>query len=97
MIEFENCFLKKLGNEYHYVLEWTYFDDLRKSYLPRELFRRPINTMKFESQLSSSDNHFLYKISNYCKVAENIPGKFQEHMICYSSRIQLLPFWLCKV
>lgn len=64
----ELCFLNRLGDEYHYVLECTYFDDLRKLYLPRDMFTRPINTMKFESLMSTSDSHLLFKISKYCKV-----------------------------
>lgn len=63
----ELCFLHKLGDEYHYVLECTYFDDLRRNYLPRDLISRP-NTMKFENLMGSNDIYLLFKVSKYCKV-----------------------------
>lgn len=63
----ELCFLHKLGDEYHYALECSYFDDLRRMYLPRDLFSRP-NTVKFESLMCSDDTHLLFKVAKYCKV-----------------------------
>ena len=62
----ELCSLHTLDAEYHYVLECSYFDDLRSLYLPRDLFSRP-NTVKFENPMCSSDTR-LFKVSKYCKV-----------------------------
>ena len=65
----ELCRLHRLGDEYHYVLECTYFDDLREKYLPRDLFTAP-NTVKFQKVMSSgeTDAELLFKIAKYCKV-----------------------------
>ena len=65
----ELCSLHRLGDEYHYVLECTYFEDLRKVYLPKDLFARP-NTVKFEHLMSSSntDTRLLFNIAKFCKV-----------------------------
>ena len=60
----ELCFLNKLGDEYHYVLECTYFDDLRKLYLPRDYVHEAYKYY----EMNSSDNQLLFKISKYCKV-----------------------------
>ena len=65
----ELCRLHRLGDEYHYVLECTYFDDLREKYLPRDLFTAP-NTVKLQKVMSSGENdtELLFKIAKYCKV-----------------------------
>ena len=65
----ELCSLHRLGDEYHYVLECTDFEDLRNVDLPRDLFARP-NTVKFEHLMSSSntDTRLLFNIANICKV-----------------------------
>ena len=63
----ELCSLLKLGDEYHYVFECSYFDDLRSLYLPRDLFSRPY-TVKFENLMCSSDTNRLFKVSKFCKV-----------------------------
>ena len=72
----ELCSLHRLGDEYHYVLECTYFEDLHKVYLPTDLFARP-NTVKFEHLMSSSntDTRLLFNIAKFCKV---VLKKFQE-------------------
>ena len=65
----ELCRLHRLGDEYHYVLECTYCDDLREKNLPRDLFTAP-NTVKFQKVMSSGENdaELLFKIAKYCKV-----------------------------
>ena len=64
----ELCSLHRLGDEYHYLLECTYFEDLRKVYLPRNVFTRP-NTVKFKHLMNSSntDTHLLFNIANVVK------------------------------
>ena len=43
MIEFVNliCFLNKLGDEFHYLFECSYFEGQRRMYFPRDLLRNP--------------------------------------------------------
>ena len=58
------------------------FEDLRKVYLPRDVFTRP-NTIKFENFMSSNncDTQLLFKTEKYCKVVLKIfSGNFQEHL-----------------
>ena len=37
----ELCFHNKIGDEYHYLLECSYFSDARRVYLPRNLLAIP--------------------------------------------------------
>ena len=37
----ELCFLNKLGDEFHYLFECSYFEDQRRMYIPRVLSRHP--------------------------------------------------------
>ena len=62
----ELCFLDKLGDEYHYILECTYFDCQRKQYLSRDLLSKH-NTYKFEKLMNTCDIHTLFKLSKFCK------------------------------
>lgn len=63
----ELCFLNRLGDEYHYLLECSYFSDLRKLYIPKDLFTRP-NTTLFEELMSINDTLLLFKLAKYCKI-----------------------------
>ena len=38
----ELCRLDKLGDEYHYLFECSYFEEQRRMFLPRGLPRQPI-------------------------------------------------------
>ena len=62
----ELCFLDKLGDEYHYILEFTYFVCQRKRHLSRDLLSKH-NTYKFEKLLNTCDIHTLFKLSKFCK------------------------------
>ena len=46
--------LDKLGDEYHYVSDCTYNEDLRTLYLPIDLVTGP-NVVKFEKLMNSSN------------------------------------------
>lgn len=70
----EICFLNKLGGEYHYILEYTYFDCQRKQYLSRELLSKH-NTFKFEKLINTSDIRTLFKLAKFCK---DILNNFKE-------------------
>lgn len=61
------CPLNQLGDEYHYGLECTYFDDLRKLYLPRDMCLGSMNTLKFKTLMNTSDSHHIFKLAKYCK------------------------------
>ena len=63
----ELCFHNKIGDEYHYLLECSYFSDARRVYLPRNLLARP-NTDTFRRLMCSSDTQELFKIAKYCKI-----------------------------
>ena len=65
---FELCSLHRSDNECNYVLECTYFEDLRGLYLPSDLITRLITVI--ENLMSSFDNdmQLLFKGAKYCKV-----------------------------
>ena len=63
----ELCFQNKIGDEYHYLLECSYFSNARRVYLPRNLLARP-NTDTFRRLMCSSDTQELFKIAKYCKI-----------------------------
>ena len=63
----ELCFHNKIGDEYHYLIECSYFSDARRVYLPRSLLARP-NTDTFRRLMCSSDTQELFKIAKYCKI-----------------------------
>ena len=63
----ELCFNNKIGDEYHYLIECSYFSDARQVYLPRSLLARP-NTDTFRRLMCSSDTQELFKIAKYCKI-----------------------------
>ena len=47
----EVCFLNKLGDEYHYILECSYFDCQRRQYIPRDHSSNQ-NTFKFDKLMN---------------------------------------------
>ena len=65
----ELCSLNRIGDEYHYMLECSYFHDLRNKYLPGDLFASP-NIIKFQKVMSANDNDrdLLSKVAKYCKI-----------------------------
>ena len=63
----ELCFHNKIGDEYHYLIECSYFSDARRVYLPRNLLARP-NIDTFRRLMCSSDTQELFKIAKYCKI-----------------------------
>ena len=63
----ELCFLDKIGDEFHYMLECTYFSDARGVYLPGNLLAAP-NTDAFRSMMCPVDTQDLFKVAKYCKI-----------------------------
>ena len=63
----ELCFRDKIGDEYHYLLECTYFSDARRVYLPKNLLARP-NTDTFRQVMCPADTQDLFQVVKYCKI-----------------------------
>ena len=70
----ELCRLHKIGDEFHYMLECTYFDDTRNVYLPRGLTSRP-NVNVFHDIMNSRDTQTIFKVAKFSKT---ILKSFQE-------------------
>ena len=62
----ELCFLDKLGDEYHYILECIYFDCQGKHYLSKDLLSKH-NTFQFERLMNACDIRTLFKLARFCK------------------------------
>ena len=60
-------FPRKIGDEFHYMLEYTYFSDARRVYLPGNLLAAP-NTDAFRSMMCPVDTQDLFKVAKYCKI-----------------------------
>jgi hypothetical protein len=60
----DKCNDNKLGDEYHFLLECSFFNDLRIKYIPKYYWRRP-NSIKFKQLLSSHKNGTMMKISKF--------------------------------
>ena len=69
--------LHKIGDEFHYILECTYFDGARKVYLPRNLIPRP-NVNVFHNIMNSSDTQLVSKVEKYCKIISRHFMRFSE-------------------
>lgn len=64
------CFLNKLGDEFHYIFECTYFEDQRRLYIPKDLSKSQ-NILKFETLMKTDDVHTLFKLGKFCKILLN--------------------------
>ena len=62
----ELCRVNRLGDEYHYLFECSYFDEQRRLCLPRGLPRHP-NTVIFGKVMNNKDIQVLFKLSKFCK------------------------------
>ena len=62
----ELCRVNRLGDEYHYLFECSYFDEQRRLCLPRGLPRHP-NTVIFGKVMNNKDIQVLFKLSKCCK------------------------------
>jgi hypothetical protein len=67
------CPYQAIGDEFHYLFECSYFNDIiRKSLLPR-FYIHP-NIFKLDTLMNSYDKNILLKLSLFCK---NIMLKFR--------------------
>ena len=55
--------LDKLGDEYHYLFECSYFEEQRRMFLPRGLPRQP-NMAIFNEVMNSKDKFALFKLGD---------------------------------
>ena len=60
-------FLNKIGDEFHHLLECSYFEDAIRVYLPRNLLTRP-NVDTFRSMMCPEDTQRRFKVAQFCKV-----------------------------
>lgn len=73
-INCELCRFYRLGDEYHYVVECNYFDDLREIYLPRVLFFAPntvtfqMNSSKIDTELKDIEKSHAYKVTTCMRI-----------------------------
>ena len=71
---YELCRMHKIGNEFHYMLECTYFDDTKNVYLPRSLTSRH-NVNVFHDIMNSRNTQTFFKVAKFSKT---ILKTFQE-------------------
>ena len=61
----------RLGDEFHYPFECSYFVDQRQEYLPKDVIRRP-NATGFEKLMNTIDLHALFQrvcfVKKFCVV-----------------------------
>ena len=74
------CFLNKLGDEYHYILERSYFDCQRRQYIPRDLSSSH-NTFKFDKFKNTNDTRTLFRLAKICKDILNTVKKFIKQFV----------------
>ena len=75
----ELCFSNRLGDEYHYLLECSYFVDQQKAYLPKDLVRCP-NAIGFGEIMNTKDLPTLFKLSKLCKEILSIFKVIYKHV-----------------
>ena len=64
------CNLNQLGDEFHYILECTFFSEHRRRYIDSIFFKRP-NVIKFSELMSSKEQAVLTKLAIFCKTVIN--------------------------
>ena len=61
------CTGNLLGDEFHYLLECTYFTEERKKYLPK-FYLRHVNTLKFQKLMSTENLKLLKQLSRFMSI-----------------------------
>ena len=62
----ELCLSDKLGDEFHYLFQCSYFVDQQKAYISKDLLKRP-NVVSFEKLMNTKDLQALFKLGKFCK------------------------------
>ena len=68
-----------LGDEFHYLLECTYFTEERKKYLPK-FYLRHVNILKFQKLMSTENLKLLKQLSRFI-----IPRQSRRDIVLASS------------
>jgi len=61
------CNSSELGDEFHYLLQCSYFSNERCKMFPYDVYTRP-NTDKFKDLLCTDDYITLVKPARFCKI-----------------------------
>ena len=61
------CTGNLLGDEFHHLLECTYFTEERKKYLPK-FYLRHVNTLKFQKLMSTENMKLLKQLSRFMSI-----------------------------
>ena len=56
-----------LGDEFHYLLECTYFTEERKKYLPK-FYLLHVNILKFQKLMSTENLKLLKQLSRFISI-----------------------------
>lgn len=62
-----NLFNEQIGDEYHYILEWTALADDRKRLIKKKLTKTP-NVLKFIELMTSGDKSSLLYLSKMLRI-----------------------------
>ena len=61
------CTGNMLGDEFHYLLECTYFTEKRKKYLPK-FYLRHVDILKFQKLMSTENLNLLKQLSRFISI-----------------------------
>jgi hypothetical protein len=79
----------EMGNEYHYIMKCSVFNESRRLYVPQVYTQRP-NTLKFYNLFSCEDTSVINNLCKFIKIINNIT------IITYVEVFVtlLFPYWL---
>ena len=60
----QKCNLGDLGDEYHYLMRCTYYNDLRKKHIPKKFYHRP-NVINYRKLMGSSNRNLLIRLAKF--------------------------------
>lgn len=61
------CNSAKLGDEYHYIFECSFFKNERRKFIPIHFVRKH-NTQKYHDLFNTKDFHNLLRLAKFCKI-----------------------------
>ena len=66
-----HCTLNDIEDEFHFVLVWTFYSNIRNLYI-RSYFRNHPSVYKFISLLNTDKQQLLVKLATYCVKAHDV-------------------------
>ena len=69
------CNLRRVEDEFHFLLECPFYSELRISFLPRYFFS-PTTSRKFITLLNTENKNLLYRMSKFLIYARRYRGEF---------------------